>query len=200
MIICSSQMLDHIGRISYDDGNTNTSGGLFKMNEEVFITANGDRQNVDNIAIVITDGASTRDTHLLKPYATQAKDNGVKILAVGITENINFGELADMASEPIDADSPTVFNVTDFHGLEGILASLLRETCMTASVVRPTTTTTTSTQAPEDGEFPRHNKMDETRFASLQIAIYVDVSNGFYIHSSSASVLLNLGLAVIYGV
>ena len=156
MNIVSSQMLDHIGRISYDDGNTNTSGGLFKMNEEVFVAANGDRQNVDNIAIVITDGAATRDTHLLEPYAKLAKHNGVKILAVGITENINFGELADMASPPIDSDSPTVFNVSDFHSLEGILASLLRETCVTGSVVPPTTTTTTtttttSTQSPEDG-------------------------------------------------
>ena len=79
-LLTASQMLDRIGRISYDKGNTNTSGGLFKMNREVFVEANGDRPDIDNIAIVLTDGASTRDTNLLIPYASEAKYKGTKIL------------------------------------------------------------------------------------------------------------------------
>ena len=68
-----------IDALPYLDGNTNTSGGLYYMNTEIFKTSNGDRPNVDNIAIVITDGQSTWDTHLTGPYAKEARDNGVKV-------------------------------------------------------------------------------------------------------------------------
>ena len=40
----------------YLGGNTNTSGGLRVMHSNVFTTQNGDRPNVMNIALVITDG------------------------------------------------------------------------------------------------------------------------------------------------
>ena len=50
--------------MAYPDGNTNTSGGLVVTREEVFVIAGGDRPNIPNVAIVVTDGKSTRDTEL----------------------------------------------------------------------------------------------------------------------------------------
>ena len=70
------QMRKVISRIEYTGGVTNTSGGIYKMMSEVFQRRNGDRPQVKNIGIVITDGASTRDTHLLGRYAKEASFMG----------------------------------------------------------------------------------------------------------------------------
>jgi collagen type VI alpha len=62
------------------DANTNTSGGLYVMMTELFNTVNGDRPNVPNTAIVITDGLSTWDHNLTVPYAIEAKRLGIRII------------------------------------------------------------------------------------------------------------------------
>ena len=69
-------MRNTIAAIEYTGGVTNTSGGLYKMMSEVFQRRNGDRPQANNIGIVITDGASTRDTHLLGRYSKEASYNG----------------------------------------------------------------------------------------------------------------------------
>ena len=68
------------------------------MNHVVFRPENGDRPGVDNIVILITSGRSTmnRDTVL---YAKEARDNGVKIVAIGTTK-FDGGELLKVVSRP----------------------------------------------------------------------------------------------------
>ena len=61
------------------DANTNTSGGLYVMMTQVFKVSRGDRPEVPDTAIVITDGRSTYDSNLTIPYAEQAKRRGIHI-------------------------------------------------------------------------------------------------------------------------
>ena len=68
-----------INNMEYKGGNTNTSGGLYIMLKDLFNEMNGDRPGVRDIAIVITDGVSTRDAHLTGPYANEAKQRGIKV-------------------------------------------------------------------------------------------------------------------------
>ena len=86
----ASDIKKGIDDMRYADGNTNTSGGLYVMIHEVFnrMEESGDRPEVEDRAIVITDGESTRDQHLTLPYATEAKDKGITILAIGVTEEV----------------------------------------------------------------------------------------------------------------
>ena len=42
----------------------------------------GDRPNVRNIGIVITDGVATRDKDKTIPYADEAKSRGTKVSAM----------------------------------------------------------------------------------------------------------------------
>ena len=51
---------------------TNTSGGLWRVINDQFQQDAGDRSNVDNVCVVITDGYSNLDENLLEPYAQQA--------------------------------------------------------------------------------------------------------------------------------
>ena len=93
------RILRRIDSLPFLNGNSrNISGGLYLMNHIVFQHENGDRSDVDNIAILITSGTSTanRDTLL---YAKEAKDKGVKIVAIGTT-TFDTGELARVVSPP----------------------------------------------------------------------------------------------------
>ena len=116
-----------IDSLPYQNGNTNTSGGLYFMNKIIFQPTNGDRPKISNICIVITDGHSTRDKRLTVPYAQEARDHGVKILAIGITNKINMTELMRIASHPHER---TIFNVDDFDKLNNALDNLVGEGCV----------------------------------------------------------------------
>jgi len=120
-------ILDRIDHLPYMDGNTNTSGGLYMMKHIVFKATNGDRPNVPNMAIVITDGHSTWDKRLTGPYAKEARDSGIRMLAVGISDEINMAELKSIASFP---HSRTIFRVDDFDKLSSALNNLVGEACI----------------------------------------------------------------------
>lgn len=137
----NAEVKNAIDGINYAGGTTNTSGGIWKMREDVFSFSNGDRSVAPNMAIAITDGKSTQDTEKTIPFANDAKNQGIKILAVGVTDAINMEELEGIASSPIDGEQ-TVFTVADFDRLAELLDSLFRYICITQ-----TTTTVITTPA-----------------------------------------------------
>ena len=94
---------------------------------------------VDNIAIIITDGKATRDVHLTRKYAQESKNNGVRMLAVGITSSIDQSELEALASYP---ESFNTFNVAQFTELTDIVKMLLKQTCEPVMTTAPPTSVT----------------------------------------------------------
>ncbi|ELU05673.1 hypothetical protein CAPTEDRAFT_217523 [Capitella teleta] len=126
--------------MQYGGGNTNTSGGIYMMLTEIFVEDNGDRPNVPDTAIVITDGVSTRDSDKTIPYAIQAKDRGIRMLAVGIGAEINEDELEGIASPPDATTGQTVFTVQNFDKLTNILDKLVTQTCIVITTPAPTNT------------------------------------------------------------
>jgi len=52
------------------------------MMTKVFNVANGDRPEVPDTAIVITDGRSTYDSNLTIPYAEEAKRRGIHVIGL----------------------------------------------------------------------------------------------------------------------
>lgn len=91
---------DAILGIRYLDQNTNTSGGIRVMHQDMFTAANGDRPNAPNIAIVVTDGESTFDKNLTIPEANKARDKNIIIIAIGIGEKISEDELQGIGNKP----------------------------------------------------------------------------------------------------
>jgi len=75
--------------IAYVGGNTNTTGGLRLMRSEIFNIANGDRPDVANVAILITDGIPTREVDQLPGEVRRLKNSGVKIVGVGVTAAVS---------------------------------------------------------------------------------------------------------------
>jgi len=78
-----------IRNIQYLGGNTNTTGGLRLMRTEVFNRANGDRSDVPNVAILITDGIPTRLVAELPGEVAIIKSLGIRIVGVGVSNQVS---------------------------------------------------------------------------------------------------------------
>ena len=122
-----------IQEMGYQGGETNTSGALRMMRNEVFRTDAGDRPEVRNIGLVITDGNSNRDENLTLPEARAAKADGITLFSVGITNQINETELKLIASPPVEDH---YYNSTEFYQLDSLLVRLLKDVCKTEDTVR----------------------------------------------------------------
>ena len=65
-------------------GSTNTADSIEAMRNEMFTAENGDRPDVRNMAIIITDGVSNINSRRTIPEADLAKEEGIHIYTVGI--------------------------------------------------------------------------------------------------------------------
>lgn len=107
-----ADVLEAIKDIKYTKGSaTRTYKALEYMNEEIFNSENGARNDAVKIAIVMTDGETNPGGHdndlpledaikWTQDEAKVAKDNGVNVFAIGIGSRINEKEIMGIASEP----------------------------------------------------------------------------------------------------
>ncbi|XP_062606325.1 uncharacterized protein LOC134268142 [Saccostrea cucullata] len=95
------EILNNIAELVYTKGVTNTSGALRVADDTLFVDKNGDREEVRNMAVIITDGNSNVDRDPVQD-ATKLKENGVYIfgIAVGTDKSINIDEMKAIVSEP----------------------------------------------------------------------------------------------------
>ena len=114
--------------IGYLKRMTNTSGALRVMMAEQFQAAHGDRPDAQNIAIILTDGASTVDHHRTISDAVVAQGLGIQIYTVGVTHKIDENELKFMSSEPHELGR-NYFTTPNFSDLPKIRSMLIEETC-----------------------------------------------------------------------
>ena len=108
-------IFQQIPKISYMGGGTPTALGLDQMNR---ILQSG-RKRVQKIGILLTDGASDNMNATIQA-ALSAKQNHVRILAIGITSHVNFQELRAIAS-----NEQRVFNVESFDSLIQVKKQIL---------------------------------------------------------------------------
>ena len=90
-----SILMNAISRISYERQSTNTAGGIREMRTVQFTQQHGDRPNVQNIAIVITDGESVIKPERTLPEAQAAHGQGIKVFSVGITNKVDVAEVSE---------------------------------------------------------------------------------------------------------
>lgn len=136
-----------------DNGeNTNTQSGIKMMRNQLFGT-NEDRPGSKNVAIVITDGVSTVQKENTIPEANAAKNAGITVYVVAVTNAIDETEIKDMSSEP-KREGENYFLSHSFEDLVQVLDEILMQTCGRV-ITRPApspapTTTTTTTTAPDE--------------------------------------------------
>ncbi|XP_025106489.1 collagen alpha-3(VI) chain-like isoform X11 [Pomacea canaliculata] len=129
-----AEVFNAIDNIPYRHGSTNTAGGLQAMRSQMFTPANGDRANVPNIAIVVTDGVSNINSRRTIPEAEQARAEGIHIYAIGIGLT-DTTELDGIASKPVDENR---FAVQEFSELRVLRDKVFSAFCAVPSTRAPT--------------------------------------------------------------
>lgn len=96
-----AQLLKAISGIDRTFGDTNIADAIQTTQESMFITSYGDRPEVQNVAIIITDGISNINSWRTKPEADKAKEAGIRIFAIGVGIE-DETELNNIASLPLE--------------------------------------------------------------------------------------------------
>ena len=93
-----AKVLDNIDKIKYDKRSTNIAGGLEMARKNVF-GQDGDREDVPNTAILITDGVpNIRKRDTLKEAETLQKV--ASVVTLGVTPDVDEEQLQQVASDP----------------------------------------------------------------------------------------------------
>ena len=111
---------------------TNTPEALRQTRLQCFNVATGDRPNVPNLAIVVTDGVPfppERRTPALDE-ARILRDTGAAVVTVGITDAIDEDFLKGMSSAP-QLLGQNYFTATNFDVLNEIQKTVVEGTCET---------------------------------------------------------------------
>lgn len=141
------QINNHILGLRYLDGGTNTAAALREMNEQ-FRGDRGDRTDAPNVAIVITDGRSQNRQDTIA-QAVAARNRGVQIISVGVTDNVDVNEIQQISSSPQEEDRDW-FLIADFTRLASLVEAVTSSACGTP--VPPTPGPGESTRNPAKHE------------------------------------------------
>ena len=119
-------LVDAIRRIPYIGLNTNTAAAIEDMRTQVF-TQRGDRPYLKNFGILVTDGESNINQEDTIPNANKAKNDGIIMFAVGITERINATELIEISSNGVELQ--TYWVLAGFNQMRDIVDKIITQIC-----------------------------------------------------------------------
>ena len=95
-------------------GDTNIADAIKITRESMFTTRNGDRPDIPNVAIIITDGISNINSRRTIPEANKAKTGGIRIFAIGVGVEDDT-ELDNIASLPIEDNRISIKDFDELH-------------------------------------------------------------------------------------
>ena len=120
-----SEVQEAIRNAPYLGQTTNTPEAFRQAYIQCFNAANGDRDDADNVIIIVTDGVPfpylRRNPTLAE--ARRLKDNGIKITTVGITGSVDENFLRGISS------GDNYFMLTDFDQLQSERRQISEEIC-----------------------------------------------------------------------
>lgn len=111
-----------VSRLYYMNSLTNTAAGL-RVAHDIIFQPPGDRPDVPNLAVVITDGVSNINKDLLPEEARLLK-NVSTVIVIGVTSNVNFAELTLIAT-----DVHLITAVPNFASLNSELENIIDQMC-----------------------------------------------------------------------
>ena len=109
----------------YTGGTTNTASAIDTMRTDIFTSGRGDRSDVPNIGVVITDGRSNdRSATILA--ASNARKQDMTLITVGVGPNLDHSELLAVASYP---SGKNYFKSNNFNTLDNLASNLISAIC-----------------------------------------------------------------------
>ena len=110
---------------------TNTEEAFIVAREQCFNFANGDRPNIQNLAIIISDGRPEPFSVSAAVAAAQSlkdRPTAAIVLAIGVTDMIDKNFLQDISSLP-QIENQNYFTTADFNTLGTIRREVSAATC-----------------------------------------------------------------------
>lgn len=114
-----------IRMLEYTRGRTNIADAISKMASQ-FSAIRGDRANVPNIGVLVSDGFATVNRERSLPEAIAARIAGIHIMVAAPEGNVNNLEYQGIASDP---DSQNIFTVGSYNNLNTIVTPVVNAMC-----------------------------------------------------------------------
>ncbi|XP_078487952.1 uncharacterized protein LOC100179634 isoform X3 [Ciona intestinalis] len=119
----SEDLIERIDRVTYDGSGTHTGKALTYAANRLFTEAEGDRPDVPDLAVVLTDGRAQDNPG---DTVQALKNKGVKVIAIAVTDRVDIDEINAIASDP---DELNAFFVNDFQGLFSVVENIALFAC-----------------------------------------------------------------------
>ena len=100
----------------------NLNAALYLTRTQVFGPGSGTRPNAVKATIILTDGIDNVRPSLTIANATECKNQGIRLIAIGISYNVDGDRLLQIVSSPSDYHA-----VDDFDTLPSVIAQLQPE-------------------------------------------------------------------------
>ena len=124
-----ASLISAIRNVTYIGYSTNLNDALYLTWSDVFAPGNGTRPNATKVTVILTDGEDnvpSYGTPLTLANAARCKNDGIRLIAVGVSNKTNHSRLMQIASSPSD-----FYPVNDFVDLRTIVANLKQQICHT---------------------------------------------------------------------
>nr|CAB3232764.1 collagen alpha-6(VI) chain-like [Phallusia mammillata] len=133
-LLSKEEVLAAIDRMDYVMGDTHTGDALMYLLNAVYTEGTGDRPDIPNIAIVMTDGKA-QERHLVETAAQRVHDAGITVYTVGVAD-YSLEEIQVIASDP---DENYVIEALDFDLIEMKRLGLIKSICSETEQTCPST-------------------------------------------------------------
>ncbi len=127
-------------------GDRNIYEGLRALTSSQFKSTKGDRDDAENVAVVIATGAANEDESRTLGEAQDAKDEGIYVFSVGLSDDVSRDEIESISSPPHGEDAQ--YFVSDFSDLDDLAYRITHKICTDRDPVTTTAEPTTTTEAP----------------------------------------------------
>lgn len=118
------KLLNAVNEIKYIHGDTNTADAIKLMRTRSFSALYGDREDIPNVAVVVTDGISNINHFKTIPEAELARESGIDIYAIGV------GVSKKEELDAIAGKSEHRFDIEKFEELEFNLEAVYKTFCV----------------------------------------------------------------------
>lgn len=116
-----------VANIPFKGEKTNAAIGLRALRTLMFVKSNGDRPDVPNVAILLTDTASQHNVKEAMSEADKAKARGITIFAIAMGLKAKATQVGSVASDPVRLH---VSAVTRFSDLSKIVDLIVNSSCI----------------------------------------------------------------------
>lgn len=136
----SEDVKEALEDMEYRRENTNTTGGFRVTRTEVFST-DGDRDDAENIIVLVTDGHPTYEKDELPDEIEKIRQAGIKVIAIGI------GEADEGFLEGLVDSEDYYFYLPDFASLRSMAVLVINAVCGVLPTESPPQTIETTFEA-----------------------------------------------------